>query len=355
MKAALALALVAATGGAAWAHKPSDAHLQLAVQGDRITGTLAVALRDLDGALDLDANGDGNITWAEALAAGQRIEAYARARLHVAAESEPCAIGFGAAKLVDFSDGAYWAMPLSASCPSAPDTLVVTYALLFDLDAQHRGIVSVATAKGSQTIVVRDARPLAIALCRDTAWTGAALGAGQPWREPWLLVLLACLFVPAVRARRGGLWRPATDPRDVLRRSGALYAAFALASTAMLLAATAELVYLPPQAIQTAIMAALAIVAAANLLRLGDGRRDLAFELGLIHGLACAAQLHDAGVAAIYGYALGLALVEAAFVAGLASAVYAIRRTFAYRALLLVGSIATVAVALIWTCQRWLA
>ena len=62
-----AIAAVVATGaaGSAWAHKPSDAHLHLAVDGSVVRGRLDVAVRDLDAALTLDADGDGRITWGE--------------------------------------------------------------------------------------------------------------------------------------------------------------------------------------------------------------------------------------------------------------------------------------------------
>src|SRR4051812_8560075 len=71
----LAVALGALTV-TAQAHKSSDSYLQL----DARPGTLAVrwdiALRDLDVALDLDADADGKLTWGEIKAAWPRIEAY---------------------------------------------------------------------------------------------------------------------------------------------------------------------------------------------------------------------------------------------------------------------------------------
>ena len=58
----LALALVA---GAAQAHKPSDSYLTITVQDGRLRGQWDIALRDLDLAVGLDADGDGRITWGE--------------------------------------------------------------------------------------------------------------------------------------------------------------------------------------------------------------------------------------------------------------------------------------------------
>jgi len=70
---ALALALMS---GAALAHKPSDSYLTLTApaSGTVLEGRWDIALRDLDFALAVDANHDGEITWRELKAARQRID-----------------------------------------------------------------------------------------------------------------------------------------------------------------------------------------------------------------------------------------------------------------------------------------
>ena len=82
-RCAVAVAVVAAAAGSAQAHKPSDAHLQLAVDGDVVRGRLDVAVRDLDAALALDRDGDGRITWGELAIAADRIDGYVRDHLDV--------------------------------------------------------------------------------------------------------------------------------------------------------------------------------------------------------------------------------------------------------------------------------
>ena len=51
----------------AWAHKPSDSYLTLrATEGSKdITVRWDIALRDLDYVLQLDRNGNGEISWGE--------------------------------------------------------------------------------------------------------------------------------------------------------------------------------------------------------------------------------------------------------------------------------------------------
>src|SRR5258708_23247846 len=98
MTALAAIALCAVWGAAApaWAHKPSDAHLRLAVDGDAITGRLDVAVRDLDAALGLDADGNGEITWRELSAGAPRIADHVTHRPTLGAGGLPCAAPLGA-------------------------------------------------------------------------------------------------------------------------------------------------------------------------------------------------------------------------------------------------------------------
>ena len=188
--------------GTASAHKPSDAHVQLALSGDRLDGTVAVALRDLDGALDLDADGNGEITWREAVAAAPRIDAYARERLTIVADGAPCTFTFATGALSDYSDGAYWSMPLHGRCTAGADTLAVTYSMLFDLDALHRGILQTHTPRGTRTTIVRDARPITIAIGDGGAIAAAGTGFAAVWTHAATLLCLICLVIPALVDRR---------------------------------------------------------------------------------------------------------------------------------------------------------
>ena len=65
----------------AQAHKPSDSYLSLAVEDGRISGRWDIAVRDLEVAIGLDANGDGEVTWGELRSRHAEIASYALARL----------------------------------------------------------------------------------------------------------------------------------------------------------------------------------------------------------------------------------------------------------------------------------
>jgi hypothetical protein len=361
---ALAAALLAASAGTALAHKPSDAHLslttsRLTTSGAQLEGRLDVAVRDLDAALTLDDDGGGDVTWGELTAAAPRIEAYLAGRLALAADGAPCELALGTAALVELSDGAYWAQPVSARCPAAPaQAVTVTYGLLFDVDAQHRGLVHVAGA----TEIIRDGAPVRIAVGGGASFGAFLLeGVWHIWIGLDHVLFLICLLLPAVFPRIGGRAQPAESLRGVAGEVLEIVTAFTLAHSITLVISAAGLVQLPSRFVETAI--AISVIAAAlnNLVRAIDARWAVAFALGLLHGFGFSSVLVDLGlpsdqlIASLLGFNAGVELGQLAIVVALLPALYWIRRTLAYRALLYAGSGAAAVIATMWTFERWVA
>src|SRR5271169_3245487 len=102
----------------AYAHKPSDSYLMLSGEGDHLTGQWDIALRDLDYAIGLDADGNGEITWGEVKAKHKEIAAYAMARLAIAADGASCPATVTEHLIDNHSDGAYAVLRFDAACPS---------------------------------------------------------------------------------------------------------------------------------------------------------------------------------------------------------------------------------------------
>jgi hypothetical protein len=102
---ALALGMLAACGPAL-AHKPSDSYLALAAEGRQLSGQWDIALRDLEHAIGLDADGNGEITWGELRARHADIAAYALARLAVSANGAACALEAAGHEVDKHTDGA---------------------------------------------------------------------------------------------------------------------------------------------------------------------------------------------------------------------------------------------------------
>ena len=165
----LALALAWALGLAAnpaLAHKGSDAYLDVRQVETTLapgagTGTeaqssdfklgLAVALRDLDLVVPIDANADARITWGEIKAATPQLLALFNATAGLGLESAEkgtgstrpgeCALSWQADGLERRSDGVYFRAAAQARCP-AGQALRIHYTLLREQDATHRLLVT---------------------------------------------------------------------------------------------------------------------------------------------------------------------------------------------------------------------
>jgi hypothetical protein len=356
--AAAALCVCWFAASPAWAHKPSDAHLRLEADREVLTGRLDVAVRDLDAALGLDSDGNGEITWAELSPAGPRIADYVEHRLAIGADGAPCAVRLGSAALAELSDGAYWALPISARCTREPRSIEIAYSLLFDIDSMHRGLAHVA----GHTVIVCDARPVRIALDDATSFASFVReGIWHIWMGLDHILFLVCLILPAVFQRRTQRWAAADSLRDVCKEVFEIVTAFTLAHSITLVISAIGLVALPSRFVETAI--ALSVVAAAlnNLLRTVDARWAVAFALGLLHGFGFSSVLIDLGlpsrelIGALLGFNLGVELGQAAIVCALLPVLFWIRRTLAYQALLWAGSGTVAIIAALWSFQRYAA
>jgi hypothetical protein len=114
------------------AHKPSDSYLTLSLDREHVTGQWDIALRDLDFAIGLDADGNREITWGEVKAKHQEIAAYALARLAIVTDGASCPITVHEHLIDDHSDGAYEVMRFAANCPVVPQILTIKYSLFFE-------------------------------------------------------------------------------------------------------------------------------------------------------------------------------------------------------------------------------
>jgi len=154
---AIAAAAVLAAAGPAHAHTMSDGHLELVPDAERLVGTIDVAVRDLHDAFGVDPDGDGRLTWHDLIQRKAEITAYVASHLSIATSDGPCPLATGELGVVDRPDGAHVAVALTATCAAPPIEVTVDYRLLYELDAQHRGLVHIGDGRA---IARQDGGPL---------------------------------------------------------------------------------------------------------------------------------------------------------------------------------------------------
>lgn len=363
MKRCLFIVLLCVWLSPAHAHKPSDSYLSLAVHGQQIEGQWDIALRDLDFAIGLDGNGDGALTWDEIRARHAAIAAYALQRLQVAGNEGACTLE-AAEQLIDrHTDGAYNVLRFRADCPgAAPANLTIGYTLFADLDPQHKGLLKINSGGATQTAIFDPDSPrqtISLAAPDRLAQFGAYVQHGI-WHI-WigydhilflLSLLLPAVLLPGLREQQQGLQAAFHDVLKVVT-------AFTLAHSITLSLASLSVVSLPSRWVESAIAASVILAALNNLLPLFRGKRPVAaFAFGLIHGFGFASVLRDLGLpqssllASLLGFNVGVELGQLAIVAAFLPLAWLLRKTWLYRQVLTVGSLAIALVACVWLVER---
>jgi HupE / UreJ protein len=349
------------------AHKASDSYLALRVDGQAISGQWDIALRDLDLVLNLDRNADAVIDWGEVRSRHAEISAYALHHLKLKQSDATCSLAVNEHLIDEHSDGAYAVMKLSGSCPVAGNELSVNYSLLFDVDAQHRGLLKLES--GDEARIVSAVFPATNASQKFVLSSTSTLNQFATYVLDGVkhiaigfdhILFLVALLLPAVLIRAGGKWVPVADLRTALLNVLKIVTAFTIAHSITLSLAVTGVAQLPSRLVESVIAASVLLTAADNLWPFLPRKRWwVAFAFGLIHGFGFASVLLDlqlpasALVTSLVGFNLGVEIGQLALVAALMPLAYALRHTRGYSMLALrTGSVAIAATSLGWLLER---
>ncbi len=363
-------ALLQVTTATAWAHKPSDSYLTLrASTGSAdITVRWDIALRDLDYVLQLDRDGNGELTWGEVRQRTDDISRLARERLVLSSGDKPCTWASTSPLMLDkHSDGTYAVLSLKAQCVALSGVLKATYSLLFDVDPSHRGLVQwvapgvdTAQALVFGTESAEQVLPLQPAGVWQTLRQYLLDGVWHIWIGYDHILFLICLLLPAVLVRRAGHWEPAPTLRNSIMEVVKVVTAFTLAHSITLTLAALQIISLPSRLVESTIAASVIVAALNNLRGTIEKRRwIMAFVFGLIHGFGFASVLADLGlpqgalIMALVGFNVGVEVGQLCIVAVFLPLAFGLRHTRFYRSGVLIGGSLLVALlATWWLLQR---
>lgn len=348
----------------AHAHKPSDSYLSLRADQSGIHGKWDIALRDLDFAIGLDEDGNGELTWDEVRSKHADIAAYALARLKITAGDKSCPL-IARQQLIDqHSDGAYTVLMFDSTCNA--EKIKVQYQLFFDLDTQHKGLLHLVNHKDATITAIFNPEQASqeFVVAEVNQWQQFSdyifHGIWHIWIGFDHILFLLSLLLPAVLVFNAGKWQAASGFKsaaiDVLK----IVTAFTVAHSITLSLAALNVLALPSRLIESAIAASVILAALNNLFPLFQGRRWIvAFAFGLIHGFGFASVLADLGLPqsalmlALLGFNLGVEIGQLIIVAGFLPLAYLLRRHWLYqRAILQVGSGLIILIALVWFIER---
>jgi hypothetical protein len=359
------LVILLAWASAAQAHIASNGFVVANVHGRDISGSVELAVRDVELAIGVDTNRDGKVTWGELRSNAPRLMQYVGQHLFLSAQDSNCVLDLGALQINERVDGSYAWLPFSAHCPNAVQRLSIRYSLLDDIDPSHRGLLTLTAGHVAQSAVLGGPRAqAAFAVYSPSSWRTfvAYLQAGiwHIWSGIDHLLFLVSLLLPAVLIRRNRHWEPVRAPRPAVFSILKVVTAFTLAHSITLTLAALDVVRLPSRLTESVIAASIIVAALNNIFPVvTDSRARIAFAFGLLHGFGFASVLADMGLPAgarllsLVSFNLGIETGQLAVVLGVMPVAYAIRSSLVYRrAVLPWGSAAIAAIALVWLVQR---
>lgn len=354
----------AALALSAQAHQSSDAYLRASedAQG-RLALHVEVALRDLDLALQLDADGDGRLSWGEVRRREHDIVEHVAAGLRV--DEGRCMLQPRAALSLDRkADGSYAVLDYVGDCAYTAGPRL-SYGLMRGLDPTHRGLLVLADANGRPVGAPRSLSPGGepVAIIDPAAPAVPAAAPGSFFLDGLHHILigadhvlfLVCLMLPLVLrsdAELGG-WRRRAWPLL------GLVTAFTVGHSITLGLASWRVVSAPPSVIEPLIALTIALTALDNLWPFLGRRRALAAAgFGLIHGFGFAGPLIELDLppwtmaGALLKFNLGVEAGQLIVVALAMSLLWPLRQGRGARPLLQGGSAIAGVLALLWLGER---
>lgn len=349
----------------AHAHKPSDSYLTLRVSEARIEGQWDIALRDLEYALGLDANGDGDITWGELKARHVDIAHYVLARLSLRAEGKACTLQPTAHLVDEHSDGAYAVLRFEADCGAVPRVLEAGYSLFFDFDAQHKGLLRMESAAGTRTAIFSSERPEQTFTLESMSWQDSFVaytreGIWHIWIGIDHVLFILSLLLPSVLFIRAGRWQAASRFAPAFWDVVRIVTSFTVAHSITLSLAALGWIALPSRLVESTIAASVVVAALNNVRPLVlESRWLVAFVFGLIHGFGFASVLGDLGLrsdallVSLVGFNVGVELGQLAIVLIFVPLAFMMRESRFYRTVVMIGGSSIIAlIALVWLVER---
>ncbi len=337
--------LVALGSGSALAHKGSDAYLDVqqvneavpAIQTSSVAQrsyrfSLAVAIKDLDLLVPIDANADAKVTWGEVKAAMPLVLAL----LNEAANSEllpgpqvadqtvtnACRLAWQFDGIDKRSDGSYLRMVATAQCP-AEQTLAFKYSLFKNQDATHRLLVAgrIAGKDLLTTASPQQPNPLVLSPGNGSGLNSALHASSAPSSNRWSvlrdyfslgvhhllegydhLAFLLALVLPLRLGLFGAVPHAVLPAAVASGQAGSVWwvllrtvTAFTIGHSITLMLATFGWTQVSPRWVEPAIALSIVVTALLNLRHVAWIRTDvLALLFGLVHGYGFAGLLLEA-------------------------------------------------------------
>lgn len=357
------------------AHKLGESYLFLNIYNHRIEGRVEITLTDLGNVIALDKNSDGKISQEELDSGIDAVKSYVSERISLGTNQSPYPIRYTTHRIMKTSFGKYAMLDFIVDdLQEMPSMLDVDYALLFDIDPKHRGLLviennPIAGIADNEKVVSLIFSPKhqrqKLDLTSSSRVHGFLAFIGQGIWHIWIgidhILFLIALILPAVLIREDNIWKAVPNFRPSFIKVVKIVSLFTVAHSITLSLAALGIVQLPSRLIESVIAASVVLVGLNNIYPIfADRGWVIIFGFGLFHGFGFANVLSHLGlqqsslIVSLLGFNLGVEIGQTAIISIVFPTFYALRllKNFYSNVLLRFGSAAVALIALLWFIER---
>ena len=370
----LVLAGLAVSTDLARAHRTGEGYVYLIATEEGIRGRVEATLGDLNKAVPMDDDGDGEVTAEEFERHYAEVEDYVAKRVAVGTDGEDYQLQFVGHDTLKLKWGIFALLEFVAvGVESPPEVIEAEYWLLFDAIPGHRGLFLIerndltgleANESNWSAVFSPEEPRQEVDLTEDVIAHGffSYLKHGV-WHiligTDHVLFILA-LLMTSVLVRDGAGWAPVAEFRPAFWNVVKVITLFTVAHSVTLSAAALGWFDLSPRVVESMIALSV-LVAALNNIRpfFGDWTWGVIFSFGLFHGLGFASVLTHLTFElrtlafSLLGFNVGVELGQLAIILVAFPICYALRKQPLYvKGVLPVGSALIAVAAAVWCYER---
>lgn len=327
-------------------------------------GQWQVRLYDLEQAIGIDIDGDGQLRWQELQNRAGVVTQYLQTNLQFSRANKNCTLIIEEHWQIDthFNEG-YLVVPVRAQC-AIQGEVTISYTAFFDIDSQHKLLFNLNNQKNSSPRILSDTtRSLSFNENNGSRFTTfkefIAQGAVHIWIGFDHILFLFSLLLSCVLIRKHHYWEANPKINDVVIHTTWIVTAFTIAHSITLTATALNWIHLPSRWVEAGIAITVALAALNNIFPVVKRLGWLTFCFGLLHGMGFAGALGELGLPAdqqaltVLAFNLGVEIGQMVIVLLLLPILIVLRRHYWYARYSMTGlSAIIVLIAVQWTIQR---
>ncbi len=371
---AAVMTLVVAIASPAAAHRSDESYLYLDIGDNSVSGRVETPIRDLRTVFGMELEGSDDDIVEELEGRLGEIQAYLDSESSVGSDGVRWGMEFDGVEL--FAEGGPHAVfPFTVDLPGdeVPQVIEATFTPFLDEIADRNNIVLIAN-DWKRGVVEEEANELIITnlgspsgeinLGESNQWgnftRSIELGVDHLRTGPDHIFFVLVLLLTSVLVLNSGQWAPSPTFGASLRRVILVATMFTIAHSITFTLAGIDVLPLPPSKLVETLIAVSIGAAALHNLRPVFGHREwsLAFAFGLFHGMGFAGLIDELDInrstqlVSLLGRNVGIEIGQLVIILISFPGLYLLRRTRAYRPLMVVSSILLAVVSIIWVIER---